>query len=143
VVIALERKAIVPYTPASARICLDPIPRDLYKIANCGRNKKGGWLAHFDSTIFIVSNLVLQKNRIHQAQKHTWMTFTPVRLVMVCTAIDLSTSISIQSSHHQQSIDKNSHKSPMSEQPPNLLVASNLPLNFKFNLHLHSSKLLC
>ena len=33
VVIALERNATVPYTPARARICLEPIPRDLYKMA--------------------------------------------------------------------------------------------------------------
>jgi hypothetical protein len=33
VVMALEKNAMVPYTPARARICLDPIPRDLYKMA--------------------------------------------------------------------------------------------------------------
>lgn len=30
---AFEKNATVPYTPARARICLEPIPSDLYRIA--------------------------------------------------------------------------------------------------------------
>ena len=33
VVTQLERKAIVPYNPANARIVLELIPKDLYRIA--------------------------------------------------------------------------------------------------------------
>jgi hypothetical protein len=60
-VMALEKNAMVPYTPARARICLGPIPRDLYKMAVLWElviSSKVNFLklcclfAHFDSTAY-------------------------------------------------------------------------------------------
>jgi hypothetical protein len=80
VVIALEKNAIVPYTPARAKICLDPIPRDLYKMAvHCEVSdhltvfvpvRSAFSYAYFDSTVCvcqprIIKSLPLRKTYLN------------------------------------------------------------------------------
>ena len=88
VVMAFDRNATVPYTPASASIVRDCMPSDLYRVAfRQGQSSLPDRpLAYFGSTVVFCQYASVLYTL---TQKLTCITLTPVKAVIVCTAIDL------------------------------------------------------